>query len=327
MSLHRQIRTALLSLSILSCDSAADDSKDFAALSTYRSTVSEVRVTFFATDRNNHSLESLQESDFAVVDDKRVVRHFRSFARSTETSLEVVALLDASESVAPSFRAALGDVLQLVAREQSITDDNLSVVSFGGVLHGPASDVASAGRPGLRPAVICSGGCGSPDSLDRLRAAKSGGVTPFYDSLIFTSNFISQHSRAGGRPVVILFSDGDDAYSLHSAGEALQTVAASDALIYSVDLARARAASSGTTFLQKLSEATGGRYFALRLSPRDSATAVLNTVLEDLRASYVVTYDLPDHQTGFHALRLLPAHDLNLTFHSRNGYYYEPRGR
>jgi len=73
-------------------------------------------------------------------------------------------------------------------------------------------------------------------------------------------------------------------------------------------------------FLRQLSDASGGRYFFLH----DGATAVLNAVLEDLRASYVVIYDLPSHQTGFHSLRLLPTHNLNLTFHSRNGYYYDP---
>jgi hypothetical protein len=84
---------------------------------------------------------------------------------------------------------------------------------------------------------------------------------------------------------------------------------------------------SGSTFLREVSEATGGRYFSLSSSPRasqqDGAATVLNAVLEDLRASYVVAYDLPGHQDGFHSLRLLPTHNLNLTFHSRNGYFYE----
>ena len=79
-------------------------------------------------------------------------------------------------------------------------------------------------------------------------------------------------------------------------------------------------------FLRRVSDATGGRYFHLRSSQQDGAAAVLSAVLEDLRASYVVTYDLPGHQAGFHSLRLLPTHNLNFTFQSRNGYYYEPIG-
>ena len=53
---------------------------------------------------------------------------------------------------------------------------------------------------------------------------------------------------------------------------------------------------------------------------------MLNAVLDDLRASYVVTYALPSHQAGFHSLRLLPTHNLNLTFRNRKGYIYEPNG-
>ncbi len=65
-----------------------------------------------------------------------MVRNFRSFSRSDETSLDVVVLVDVSESVAPRLRVALSDVLQLVAREQSISDDNFSVLSFGGARTG-----------------------------------------------------------------------------------------------------------------------------------------------------------------------------------------------
>lgn len=121
-----------------------------------------------------------------------------------------------------------------------------------------------------------------------------------------------------------MFSDGNDTISLHSSLDALQAITAGGALIYSVDIGSPRNQTSGSTFLQRISEATGGRYFSMRSTQQDSASAVLNVVLEDLRASYVVTYDLPSHQAGFHAIRLLPTHNLNLTFHNRNGYYYEP---
>jgi hypothetical protein len=137
------------------------------------------------------------------------------------------------------------------------------------------------------------------------------------------ADFISHHRRAGVRPVLILFSDGNDTISLHSPREALEAVLDEGALIYSVDMGTSENQTSGSTFLRQASDATGGRYFSLRFSPQDGAAAVLNAVLEDLRASYVVTYDLPSHQAGFHSLRLLPTHNLNLRFHSRNGYNYE----
>jgi VWFA-related protein len=291
--------------------SAADDKNDASGLPTYRSTVSEVRVTFFATDENNHPVATLTKSDFAVVDNERVVRNFRSFMHTDETSLDVVALVDLSESVAPRCRVAMSDVLQLVAREQSIPDDNISVLSFGGTFGG------------IHPAILCSSGCRASDSMSRLLAVKSGGTTPLFDALIFGADFISHHRRAGARPVIILFSDGNDTISLHSAREALAAVLDEGALIYSVDMGTSENQTSGSTFLRQVSDATGGRYFSPHFFQQDGAATILNAVLEDLRASYVVTYDLPNHQDGFHVLRLLPTHNLNLTFHSRNGYLYE----
>ena len=314
MLAHWHTRSALLALLALTYASAADDKNDASGLPTYRSTVSEVRVTFFATDENNHPVATLTKSDFAVVDNERVVRNFRSFMHTDETSLDVVALVDLSESVAPRCRVAMSDVLQLVAREQSIPDDNISVLSFGGTFGG------------IHPAILCSSGCRASDSMSRLLAVKSGGTTPLFDALIFGADFISHHRRAGARPVIILFSDGNDTISLHSAREALAAVLDEGALIYSVDMGTSENQTSGSTFLRQVSDATGGRYFSPHFFQQDGAATILNAVLEDLRASYVVTYDLPNHQDGFHVLRLLPTHNLNLTFHSRDSYYYEPSG-
>jgi len=314
MLAHWHIRLALLALFTLPSVLAAEEASDASDVPTYRSSVSEVRVTFFATDESNHPVAALTKSDFAVVDNERVVRNFRSFMHTDETALDVVALVDLSGSVAPRFRVSMSDVLQLVAREQSILDDNIAVLSFGGTSGGAVG--------GLHPAILCSSGCRDSDSMSRLLAVKSGGTTPLFDALIFGADFISHHRRAGVRPVLILFSDGDDTISMHSPPEALEAVLAAGALIYSVDMGTSGNRTSGSRFLRQVSEATGGRYFSLR----DGAATVLNAVLEDLRASYVVTYDLPSHQVGSHSLRLLPTHNLNLTFHSRNTYYYEPSG-
>src|SRR5690242_7778148 len=83
-----------LVLAFLGLSSAED-----APVVTYHSTVSEVRLTFVATNGRNQSVENLQRSDFAVVDNDVVIRNFRSFNRSSETALNTVVLVDASESV------------------------------------------------------------------------------------------------------------------------------------------------------------------------------------------------------------------------------------
>lgn len=305
------IRSVLLALFVMTYASAAENTNDPPSLPTYRSIVSQVRVTFFVTDENNHPVASLTKSDFAVVDSELVVRNFRSFSTSDENSLDVVALVDLSGSVAPGIRAAIHDVQELVAQEQSIGGDSVAVLYFG-ALGGTAG--------GVRPTVLCSGGCRPTNSVDTLLAVKGGGTTPVFDALIVGADLILHHRRTGARPVLILFSDGNDTTSLHSAGEALDAVAAAGALVYAVDMGKATNPPAGGMFLRQVADASGGRYFSLD----DGVANVMSAVLEDLRASYVVTYDLPSHQAGFHSLRLMPTHILNLTFHSRNRYYYEP---
>jgi VWFA-related protein len=125
--------------------------------------------------------------------------------------------------------------------------------------------------------------------------------------------------------VLILFSDGDDTISKISAREALQTVVSAGALLYTIDLnaidSKGRAKNrddSGSQVLRQMAEATGGRYFCTR----EQATDALQSALEDLHASYVVTYELPSRAAGFHTLRILPKHNTNLQFHCRNGYFY-----
>lgn len=351
---HHSVRFVLLALAAFTVTAAAQPSENVinksSSFPTFHSTVSEVRVTFFATNEDHRALAALSPSDFAIVDNDRVVRNFRSFNHSNETSLDVVVLVDISESIAPRFRATINDVLQLVAREQSIPDDNLSILSFGGSSE-PAprenssgmtsTGVSSTGMistrmtaqtsPALRPAVLCSGGCRAADSTSRIQSAKSSGTTPLYDALIFGSDFLSHQHRAAARSVLVLFSDGNDTISLHSSGDALRSALDAGAVIYSVDMASTPKQSSshrllessGAAFLQQLAEQTGGRYFSPQVSQSDGAATVLNAVLEDLHASYVVTYELPTHQPGFHSLRLLPTHNLNLTFHNRTGYFYE----
>jgi Ca-activated chloride channel homolog len=325
--MRRHSRMALLILISLTCAAAAQDGdpdrdleySERSGQPTYHSTVSEVRVTFFATDETNRPVGSIAQSDFAIVDNDIVIRNFRSLTRSEETALDIVVLMDLSESVAPRFRAAMNNLLQVVAREQSIPDDHISIVSFAGI----------------KPTLLCSGGCRSAEALDQLASAKSGGATPLFDALTFAAEFISPHRRAPGaaeaRRVIILLSDGNDTISLHSAQDALEAARAAGALIYAIDLGPSGGPTqrqAGSVFLRQLADATGGRYLSYSplFSQPNGGAAVLSAILDDLRSSYVVTYDLPSHEVGYHSLRLMPTHKLNLSFHSRNGYNYEPSG-
>lgn len=270
---------------------------------TYRTGSSEVRVTFYATDQNGRLMETITQDDFAVVDSGMVIRNFRSLARSNETSLDVVAVVDTSESVAPHFRANMQQVAQLVETEAGIANNSVSVIRFAG----------------LQPSVVCSGDCRSSDAEHKIQEVKAQGATPLFDTLNYTAQFMSGRRSPDVRQVIILFSDGNDTISRISAREAFEAVLATGALLYTINLGSSGPESPGSVVLQQMAEATGGRSF----SAGDGVTNVLRAILEDLRAAYVVTYALPSREPGFHSLRILPKHNLNLRFHCRRGYSYE----
>lgn len=269
---------------------------------TFRSSVSEVRLTFFTTDQHNRGVEQLQKNDFAVVDNGLVIRDFRSFSRAQATDLELLLLVDSSESVLPRFQQELADVLRLVSETHSIPEDHVSVVSFGGA----------------EPKLICAGDCRAP-ALSRLNASGARGPTPLYDAVRFGATLLAEHHDPAARPVLIIFSDGEDTFSRSVASDAIEAALDAEAQIYAVDLGGPHSSPRGTAVLQSMAASTGGRYF----DTREGTVQVLAAALEDLRAGYLVTYPLPDREPGFHSVRIFPTHNLNLQFRCRRGYHYQ----
>jgi VWFA-related protein len=268
----------------------------------YRTSTSEVRITFFATDAENRLVETVGRDDFAIVDNGLVIRNFRSLMRSEETSLDVTLLIDASESVAARFDETRDGLLKLLAHNELNPEDRLSVITFAG----------------LHPNVLCAGNCSGSAIPQKLVSIHAAGATPLFDSLTYAARVIAQRHNPGTRPVLILFSDGNDTVSMGSLREALDAVIASGAVLYTVNSGSA-VASSASAALWRMAEATGGRSFSLQ----QSIANTLDAVLADLHHSYVVTYQLRSRLVGFHSLRILPKHNLNLQFHCRRGYTYD----
>lgn len=283
-------------LTLFPCIFSASNTSD-APLTTYHTGTNEVRLAFFATDERDHLVESLGRDDFAVVDGESVVRDFRSLTRSSETALEIVVLVDTSQSVEKHFRSIVEDVSRLATAFPPNRADTLSVVAFSGV----------------HSRILCAGNCADSAAQQRIRGLRADGNTPLYDAMIEVASNLAARPKPDVRQVVILFSDGIDTISRASAHEALKQFMATSAVVYAVS----QDTSSENGRLDDIAEATGGRLLVR------SGVNVLETILAEQRASYVVTYSLPRRDQGFHSLRILPKHNLNLQFHCRRGYYYD----
>lgn len=290
----------VMSHNLVSAQSAASCYHESSNL-IYHHSVSEVRLVFFATDERNHPVRELQQNDLAIVDDDVVIRDFRSFSRADLTTLDVIVLMDTSESVLPRLPQEVGDVQQLISQWPWRSEDKVSVLSFSG----------------MQTRLICSEDCRSSFSPARIYSSSQGGATPLFDALRKAANLLNARAQPDVWRVIILFSDGDDTISMTSMKEALSAILDSEAQVYAVDNGVAGSPSNGSAILQKIATDSGGRY--LRLS--EGAVNLFASVMDDLHSARVVTYALPLAATDFHSIRILPTHNLKLQFRCRSGYY------
>jgi VWFA-related protein len=273
------------------------------AAPTYRSSASEVRLTFFATNETGQVVSNLTAQDFAVVDEGVVIRDFRSFSPTNITNVNVVILVDCSESVLRAFHKEMSGLLELISRTRWADGDEVSVIAFH-----------DAGFT-----VLCGGTCLKQPTDALFSSLHPRGATPLYDALVSTADWLRRPGQPRVGSVVIVLSDGVDTISRNSALDAMQAMLASYARIYSLDLNSPSAAFRDIAALRNLADATGGRYFHLS----DGAVKIISSVIDDQRASYALTYQLQSHKPGFHSVGIFPAHNLHLRFHSRRFYYYE----
>jgi VWFA-related protein len=268
---------------------------------TYHATASEVRLDFFATDKSGRVIGNLTPQDFAVVDEGTVIREFRSFVPSGQTNVNVVLLVDCSESVLHAFEKEMSGLMDLMSRAHWTEGDEVSILSFRN------TDLA----------VVCRS-CLTQPTESLLPQMHPSGSTPLYDALVSTADWLGNHRQPHLRPVLILLSDGKDTVSRNSFVDATQAVLSSDARIYSLDLNGRGSPFLDSAPLMNLAEATGGRYFHLS----DGAVRIVSGVIDDQRASYTVTYALQNRTVGLHSVGIFPTRNLHLQFHSRRFYYY-----
>lgn len=266
---------------------------------TYRTRANEVRLIFSASDQNDRGVATLQSSDFAVVDKELIVRNFQSFNRSDTTRLQIAIVIDASGSLAPNFKRETSDLLDLVSQTAGVPEENLAMFLVGS-----------------KPQLLCAANCRASHAAEHLVTPRAGEMTSLYDALVYASDYLTQHADPDAQKVVILLSDGEDTMSLHSLRDARDSALDTALQIYTIDLNRT--VSRGSSVLFRLAEATGGRYF----TGSDATSRAMNGILEDFKASYVITYKLPGNDCGYHDLRILPTHNSNLQFRCRSGYYY-----
>jgi VWFA-related protein len=266
-----------------------------------RSNVNEVRLAFAASDRQGHIIKTLRATDVAVADNGTIIRHFRSFYPASESPLDIVILLDASDSVAGQIPEEIAEAKSFIQRSNWNERDRVSIITFGG----------------MQAQLLCARNCRTGSVEQKLDSLKARGATPLFDALFKATELLNRNRDPESRPAIILFSDGMDTISMHGSNNVIEAAENLQSAIYSVNSRPAkRGPGEGASMLEHLSSNTGGLSFA----PGSNVQQVLRTVLDDLHSGYILTYVLPEQIGGQHEVQVLATTDPRLEFRARRAY-------
>ena len=266
--------------------------------------LSLVNVSVSVEDRQGRPIPGLGAGDFVLTEDGKG-RAIELCARIGEpgggpsTTLSVALLVDTSDSMLGTLRrsraAAVHFLSGLPGAEEPL------VVLFDQDQHVERFD------PG-RPEAL----------FERLDAVPDGGNTALRDAITVT---LGSLARPAGRSALVLLTDGVDTVSTTSP-QALERAVQSNAVVIYAVAFRAPGGDDGTgrKTLERLAQLSGGRSF--RLPDEQALPGVLDEILADLRAQYVLGF-APDPQgqrDRYRRIRVkVPGHAQAIVRH-REGY-------
>lgn len=226
----------------------------------FSSSVQLVEVYATVTDANGEPVTSLRQSDFDVLEDG-VPQQVTTFAAG-EFALTVALGVDRSFSMAGEPLRLAKQASQAFLRELKPGDRSM-VVAIGNEADviAPLSDDRAAQSRAIA-------------TLD------AWSTTALHDAIVATLDRLEPEP---GRQAVVVFSDGADRYSEHTAADVLARARRSTALIYPIAFGRTRPA-----LLPELAVLTGGRSFQLRDAKELEKT--LATIARELRYQYLLGY-------------------------------------
>jgi VWFA-related protein len=281
---------------------ASDPDWDNPPLLTIHKTTREVQLAF-RVSYNGRAIHNVQRGQVLVYQDEKQVTDITGFYEDQDLPLQLVLMIDTSASMSKEFAPEQAAAIAFLQRALHPSIDQIMAVAF--------STHAS-----LDPLMDAS----SPTALRQIALLRPSGLTALFDSIYEVSSRISETSRQPGRSrkILVLLSDGDDTYSLHSLEEAIAAAQNSDLTIYAITNHSQHKVNWGDANLEKMANATGGEVFLLRKS---SSTETTFADLESkTRSQYTVTFALAGDSCGFHSVRVETT-DRTMQVRSRTGFY------
>ena len=235
--------------------------------------VDVVSVTAVVFDKSGKFVRGLGPKDVELFENgvKQEVSYFREASSLGDTGervpLTIVLVLDTSGSMRDNMHFLQEAVLNFVYKLEDV--DTALVVSFNESVKGSAEFT------------------GDTDRLERfVEGLQAWGGTSLYDAIHYALGRIKDQP---GRKALVVFTDGADTTSTMSDREVVDYARAVEATVYTIGFrGSGMMASSPRGFLRKISNETGGQFFAP--DKVGELIKVFNEISEELKNHYLLAY-------------------------------------
>jgi VWFA-related protein len=273
----------------------------------FRARSDEVNVIFTVTDKHNHFIKDLRQSQFQILDNNLPPRQITSFEAETDMPLRVGLLIDASNSIRDRFlfeQQAATAFLRQIVRPQT---DKAFVLAFDEVTD------------------LTQDFTGDLDKLSRgIKVIRPGGGTAMWDAVYHAckDKLMAEHAENNQtlRKAIVLVSDGDDNQSRYTRQQAVDMAQRAGVIIYAISTNLSNIHDSGDHNLKGLAEATGGRaFFPFKLHDLQDA---FRNIREELRSQYAISYKPQqfDANGQYRPIQIL-AENKKYRVRAKKGYY------
>ncbi len=270
-----------------------------------RKRVDEVNVVFTVTDKRDHFVKDLTQSDFRVIDNNKPA-NIQSFSRQTNLPLRVGLLIDASNSVRDRFKFEQEAAIEFLNQIIRLRYDKAFVIGFD-----------------TTPEVTQDFTDDTQALSHGVRMLRAGGGTAMYDAIYFACRDKLMQADKGElatRRAIILLSDGEDNQSRVSREEAVEMAQRAEVIIYAISTNTSGIKLRGDKILEYFAEQTGGKaFFPFKIE--DVANA-FTEISDELRSQYAISYKPADFiPDGKYRKIEIVAENKKYHVRARKGYY------
>ena len=284
---------------------AAQPAGQEAAPTIIRLNVNEVNLIFTVTDRHGHYIPNLQQSDFALLDDRKAPSHVKSFHQQINLPLRVGIVIDSSTSIRTRFKFEQQSAIEFLLEILKTRSDRAFVMDFAEV---PRVD---------------------QDWTNNIDALETGvnrifpaGGTALYDA-VYTACRDKLLTERGPEPVrkaMVLISDGNDNQSRAYQEEAIKMCQRAETIIYAISTNWTPSRGKGDQALTQMAEETGGQAF---FPPSvEEMSNSFHDIEEELRSQYALVYTPADfkYDGGYRPIYLYCT-DRRYQVRAKKGYF------